>query len=127
MINFKHKGSFNNFESYLKKIRYINNKLYRILDKYGSQGVAALSSATPQDTGEAARSWSYEITKTDTGFSLGFYNDDMAGTVPLVVLLQYGHGTRGGTYVQGRDFINPALLPIINKLAEDLWKEVKYG
>lgn len=123
-IGFKHKGSFQNLERYLNRHKSLD--LARILDKYGRQGVAKLSAATPKDTGEAADSWYYDVIKTREGYKLAFSNSKMAGSVPLVVLLQYGHGTTGGTFVPGNDFINPALRPVVEQLSQDLWKEVKY-
>lgn len=125
-LKVKHRGSFKNTERYLKRHRS-DRWLIKLLERHGSEGVNALALATPKDTGEAASSWYYEISKTVSGYKLSFSNSDMAEQVPVVVLLQYGHGTTGGTYVQGRDFINPALKPTIDKLSESIWKEVRYG
>lgn len=122
-ISFKQRGSFKNLERFLAKRR--DAAYLRILNRYGERGVEALASMTPQLTGEASRSWYYKVQKTRTGYSVAWYNSDKAGDTPLVILLQYGHGTRGGTWVQGRDFINPALLPIFDEISSQLWKEVK--
>lgn len=121
-IRVVHKGNFTNTLRFLKRDPDV--KIRAIMHKHGSLGISELRRATPRDTSEAANSWSFDIKKTKTGWSLDFYNSDMAGSVPVVILLQYGHGTRGGTYVQGRDFINPAIGPIFDKLLVDIWKEV---
>lgn len=125
-ITVKNTGSFKRTERWLNNLRS-NDPIVRTLRRFGEKGVTALSNATPVDTGEAASSWYYEVKKVSNGYNLIWANSKMAGTVPLVVLLQYGHGTTGGTWVQGRDFINPALLPIVNSLSEELWKEVLNG
>lgn len=97
----------------------------QILEEYGAKGVSALSSATPQDTGETASSWTYRIEGSErTGYKLIWSNSVMAGSAPLVILLQYGHGTRNGGYVSGRDFINPALESVYDGLRERLVREV---
>lgn len=97
---------------------------HRILSKYGEMGVLALSRATPKDSGETARSWSYEIEKTGSGYKLVWKNSHVNKGVPIAIILQYGHGTRNGGYVQGRDYINPALRPIFDGIAADSWKEM---
>lgn len=116
------KGSFGRTETFLT--RSARGNIATKLDEYGRQGVAALSSATPVGTGEAAMSWYYNIVHSVSGWSIEWRNDDMAGGVPTVILLQYGHGTGTGGYVQGRDFINPAIRPIMDKIAGDAWKVV---
>lgn len=118
----KHKGSFKNTERYLNRVRKLDPM--SILRKYGERGVSALTSVTPRDTGTTATSWYYEVTKTKNGYRLSWNNSEAAGQTPLVILLHYGHGTRGGTYIPGRDFINPALRPIIEQLSAELRKEV---
>lgn len=107
----------------LRKI-VTSNSAYRILSKYGEMGVLALSRATPKESGETARSWSYEIEKTDSGYRLVWKNSHVNKGVPIAIILQYGHGTRNGGYVQGRDYINPALRPIFDGIAADSWKEM---
>lgn len=97
----------------------------RVLEKYGGLGVAALSRATPQDTGEAASSWDFSLLEQKDGYyRLSWTNSKMAGRTPLVILIQYGHGTRNGGYVPGIDFINPALKPIFEGLKRELFLEV---
>lgn len=95
-----------------------------ILEKYGREGAKALENATPVKTGLTAASWSYRVEKNGNGYSVSWFNGNVSNGIPIVILLQYGHGTTGGTYVQGVDFINPALAPIFEKLAEAIWKEV---
>lgn len=122
MFSIESKGSFTKTETFLK--RMIGSQIFSVLDKYGAQGVAALSDVTPIDTSNTAHSWTYEIKRGSGTYSLEFRNTSMAGSTPVVVLLTYGHGTRNGGYVEGRDFINPAIQPIFDKMAEDIWKEV---
>ena len=121
-ISFSHRGSFSKTEKFLSRS---SRKDYRyILERYGARGVIALENATPVDTSLTKNSWSYKITKERYGYSLSWHNTNMAGGIPVVILIQYGHGTRGGTYVQGIDFINPAIKPILDGIANDIWKEV---
>jgi hypothetical protein len=121
-ISFRHKGSFRKTESFMSNA---SRKDFRyIFDRYGMIGVGELEKATPRDSGLTADSWSYKVNKTDKGYSLGWYNNNMAGNTPLVILIQYGHGTRAGAYVEGIDFINPAIKSVLDKIAEDIWKEV---
>lgn len=122
MIKFAVRGSFDKTERYLRKAK---NKDYRsILDKYGQQGVEILGAATPEDTGQTSESWSFKVIKTDKGYTINWYNDNVVDGVPVVILLQYGHGTRSGTFVEGRDFINPVMRPLFDRISENLWKEV---
>ena len=95
------------------------------LDRYGKMGVDALSRATPIDTGLASTSWSYEIVRSKDKVSIVWKNSDIEGGYNVALLLQYGHGKRGGGYLQGIDYINPALKPIFEQMAEELWEEVK--
>ena len=122
MIKFRQKGDFSKLTHYLEKVKEVV-KLGN-LDKYGREGVAALASATPVDTGLTASSWRYEIQHRNDSVSIAFYNDNIQNGVPIAIILQYGHGTRNGGYVQGRDYINPAIKPIFDKITEDAWKEV---
>ena len=94
------------------------------LDKYGREGVAALASATPVDTGLTANSWQYKIEQKKGSVSISFYNTNIQNGVPIAVILQYGHATRNGGWVQGRDYINPAIQPIFDKIANEAWREV---
>jgi hypothetical protein len=122
-IVFKNKGRFEKTTSFLSRNQNMDPR--RIMAKYGRIGVEKLSIATPKDTGETAASWSYEIVQTDAGWQLAFNNSKVTKDgVPVAILLQYGHGLKNGSYVRGIDFINPALKPIFEKMAEDLWNEV---
>ena len=122
MVIVKQKGDFSKTEKFLNSI---SKKLYyRNLQKYAEQGVAALASATPIDSGTTANSWNYEIRKTKNSVSIYWTNSNVNKGVPIAVIIQYGHGTRNGGYVQGRDYINPAMRPIFDKIAENVWKEV---
>lgn len=122
MISFRQKGDFSKLTRFLEKAR----QTVKIgdLDKYGREGVAALASATPKDSGLTANSWYYEIVNTNGSVSITFNNSNIQNGVPIAVILQYGHGTRNGGWVQGRDYINPAVRPIFDKIAESAWKEV---
>lgn len=122
MIAFRNKGDFKNTENFLKKSLGIN---YRsILEKYAEEGVKQLSAATPKESGETASSWSYEIIQNGSSLSIVWNNSNIQNGVNIAVILQYGHGTRNGGYVAGRDYINPALKPIFDNLARAAWKEV---
>lgn len=94
------------------------------LDRYGRMGVEALRQATPKDTGKTAASWNYRITRGRDSASIEWVNSNIVDGVPIAVILQYGHGTRNGGYVQGRDYINPALQPVFDQIAKEAWKEV---
>lgn len=122
MIKFVHKGSFKNTETFLKR----NEKMevLSILQKYGQEGVEALRESTPKDSGETANSWSYEIRETSQGYQIYWSNSNINKGVPIAILIQFGHGTGTGGYVEGRDYINPAIQPIFDKIADDAWREV---
>ena len=122
MISFRHKGDFSKFTRFLEKAK----ETIRIgdLDRYGREGVAALASATPVDSGQTARSWYYEIKQDQGSVTITFNNSNVNAGVPIAIILQYGHGTGTGGWVQGRDYINPAIQPIFDKLANDAWREV---
>lgn len=122
MIIIESKGSFKKTESFLKSMS--KNSAYDNLDFYARLGVSALESATPVESGLSAKSWNYEIKDTPGSYSITWTNDNLVNGVPVVILLQYGHGTTGGTYVHGVDFINPALRPIFDKISNDVWNEV---
>lgn len=124
MITFEQKGDFSKLISGLEQLKSIFKK--SDLDKYGQAGVEALMLATPKDTGKTAASWSYEIEINDDSASIIFNNSNMTRmNVPVAVLIQYGHGTANGGYVQGIDYINPALRPVFQQIADDMWREVK--
>lgn len=122
MISFRHKGDFSKFTRYLERAKETVNLGF--LDKYGREGVAALASATPVDSGLTASSWRYKIERKNKSVAIVFYNSNIQNGVPIAVLLQYGHGTRNGGWVQGRDYINPAIRPIFDRIADEAWKEV---
>ena len=109
-------------DKYFDRIR--NRKYLKLLERYGEEGVAALSSATPVDTGLTASSWYYKIENHETSTSLVFCNSNIQNGVPIAIILQYGHGTRNGGWVEGRDYINPVVQPMFDKLASDAWREV---
>lgn len=122
MISFETSGSFRNTERFLQKMR--KNEIYSALDKFGKEGVAALASATPKDTTDTANSWYYEIKRTRSSYSVTWLNRNVNQGVPIAILIQYGHGTGTGGYVQGIDYINPALRPVFDRIAADVWKAV---
>lgn len=122
MIAFKQRGNFKKVEKFLTRNQRMEYR--KILDKYGREGVAALKSATPADSGETAGSWDYEVKIFRNSFSIMWTNSNIVNGVPIAVILQYGHATRNGGYVQGRDYINPALKPIFDRLADEAWREV---
>lgn len=122
MIKFRHKGDFSKSFRFLERAK--NAVHLGDLDRYGREGVAALASATPVDSGLTASSWYYEITRTKESVSITFNNSNVQNGVPIAVILQYGHGTRNGGWVQGRDYINPAIQPIFDRIANDAWREV---
>jgi hypothetical protein len=122
MISITSSGSFNRTETFLSNL--LKNDVKSQLSKYGREGVAALSQATPKDTGKAALSWSYQVTKTRSGYELSWHNSDVENEAKVVLLIQYGHGTNGGGYVQGRDFINPAMKPIFEKIEQEIRRVV---
>lgn len=122
MIKFRHKGDFSKVTRYLEKSKEAVRRVD--LDKYGRDGVAALASATPVESGETANSWYYEIKRGKGTASITFYNSHVNKGVPIAIILQYGHGTGTGGYVQGRDYINPAIQPVFDQLADSAWREV---
>ena len=122
MIMFRQKGDFSKVTKYLEKVK--ESVHLGILDKYGREGVAALSSATPRDTGLTASSWSYKIENKNGVARLSFHNSNIQNGVPIAVIIQYGHGTRNGGWVEGRDYINPAIRPLFDKIADEAWREV---
>lgn len=122
MITIKQKGDFKKTERFLTRAERIN--LRDILNRYGELGVEALRIATPTDTGKTANSWSYEVVLNDGSSSIFWSNSNVNKGVNIAVILQHGHGTRNGGYVKGIDYINPALQPIFDEIAETAWKEV---
>lgn len=122
MIKIKQKGNFNNMERFLKRSKDLD--IRRILERFGQEGVNALAATTPIDTGLTAKSWTYEIVQNGSKSSIFWKNSNVVKGVSIAVILQYGHGTRNGGYVQGRDYINPAIRPIFDKIANNAWEEV---
>lgn len=122
MIKFRQKGDFSKLTRYLEKAKKTVN--LGDLDKYGRAGVAALASATPVDTGLTANSWYYKIVRKEGSIAITFCNSNIQNGVPIAIILQYGHGTNNGGWVQGRDYINPAIQPVFDKLTHDAWREV---
>jgi hypothetical protein len=123
MIDIKQKGDFKNLLSFLKDNRHQPN--LDLLRQYGEEGVNLLREATPKDSGKTAESWYYKIEQNNGSTSLSFYNSNENNGVIIAILLQYGHATGTGGYVEGIDYINPAVQPLFNELAEKVWKEVK--
>lgn len=122
MITFRSKGDFSKTIRYLEKAK--NAKMNSIFNKYGQDGVAALASATPVDSGETANSWNYKVEIQNGSATISFYNTHVNQGVPIAIILQYGHGTGTGGWVKGRDYINPAIQPIFDKIVNEAWKEV---
>ena len=122
MISFRQKGDFSNLNKYLERVKEVAKM--GDLDKYGREGVAALSSATPVDTGKTANSWYYKIERQNGSVSINFLNSNINEDVPIAIILQYGHATSTGGWVEGRDYINPAIRPLFDSIAEKAWKEV---
>ena len=121
-IKITQKGEFEKITKYLTELD--SRKVLRVLDKYGRLGVEALRSTTPVDTGLTAASWYYEISVQGTTVTLAFHNSHVNKGVNIAIILQYGHGTGTGGWVEGRDYINPALQPLFSELADEAWKEV---
>lgn len=122
MIDFKQHGDFS------KTIRFLKNAPRAIssidFNHYGKLGVDALRDATPKNTGLTSESWTYEITRKEDRVTISFHNTNVQNGVPIAIILQYGHGTKNGGWVQGRNYINPAIQPIFDKLANDAWEVV---
>lgn len=122
MISVSSKGDFAKTIKALTKMS--SNDIFKALDAAGRSGVAALSAATLKDSGETSQSWDYSVVKSKNNWSIEWTNSHMAGSAPVAILLQYGHGTGTGGYVAGRDYINPAMRPVFDKIAADVWKAV---
>ena len=123
MITVKSKGDLSKTYNFLTSAKL--RTFLKRLEVYGQEGVAALSAATPVDTGKTAASWSYTIVNSQMGVTISWKNSNVVNGIPIAIILQYGHGTRNGGYVQGRDYINPAIRPIFDKILDSAWKEVK--
>lgn len=122
MIKFKQKGDFSKITKYFKRANEFTRDID--FDKYGREGVAALKAATPVNTGLTSNSWYYKIVKTKGTTTITFNNSNIQNGVPIAIILQYGHATRNGGWVEGRDYINPAIQPIFDELANKAWREV---
>ena len=122
MISFSHKGDFSKLTKYLRNAKEAAR--FRFLSKYGQEGVAALASATPIDSGKTANSWSYTIEEDRNSVAIVFHNTNIQNGVPIAIILQYGHGTGTGGWVQGREYINSAIQPIFDRIANEAWKGV---
>lgn len=122
MITFRQQGDFSKLTRYLERVK----EAVRLgdLDKYGREGVAALASATPVDSGLTANSWYYKIENKNGSATISFHNSNIQNGVPIAIILQYGHGTKNGGWVQGRDYINPALQPLFDEITDRAWREV---
>lgn len=122
MITFHHKGDLSKTQKFLTHA--LKADYQKILDKYGQMGVKALADNTPMDTGTTAASWYYKIEKKYNSIIMYWGNTNVNDGVQIAILLQYGHATGNGGYVQGSDYINPAMRPIFDKIAHDAWEEV---
>lgn len=122
MISYTVKGSFKNLEAFLGKMSKAD--IFAALDVYAQEGVRALRAATPVDSGVTASSWGTKVEKTRGSYTISWTNTHIVSGVPIAIILQYGHGTGTGGYVAGRDYINPAMKPIFDKIAEQAWKVV---
>lgn len=121
-VNFEVSGGFMKTERFLNRMK--RREYLNVLDEFGRDGVQALRNATPVDSGATAEAWDYEIKRTRDYTEIVWTNSNINDGVPIAVILQYGHGTGTGGYVQGRDYINPAVRPIFDKIAEKAWKVV---
>lgn len=121
MITYEQKGDFKKMNRFLERFKEVFHS--GDLDKYGRMGVEALKNATPKDSGETANSWYYKIERAKDSVSINFYNSNVVNGCNIAIILQYGHGTKAGHWVDGIDYINPALEPIFNQIANDAWKE----
>lgn len=122
MVSVKCNGDFSKSKRYLLELKSTVKNVN--LDAYGQAGVAALASATPVDSGRTASSWYYEITRTDTTITIEYKNSNVNKGVNIAIILQYGHGTGTGGWVEGRDYINPAIQPVFDDIVEKAWREV---
>lgn len=124
MFKVSSKGNFDRTEKILKRFLIEEYIQLDILEKYGRKGVEALSSATPRRTGLTASSWDYTIKKKNGQYELSWYNTNIQNGLPIAIILNYGHGTSNGSYVVGKNYIEPAIAPILDEIAEEVWKEV---
>lgn len=121
-ITVKHKGNFNNTQKFMKRVQ--KREYLKELDNYGQLGVELLRQATPVDSGETANSWSYKIEERNDSVAISWHNSNSVDGIPIVTLLVYGHGTNGGGYVQGNDFVTPIMKPLLEEIDKKIWKGV---
>lgn len=121
-IVFRHEGDWNKTDRFLKKAKRITKKIN--LDRYGQQGVELLRAMTPKDTGETAHSWDYRIENSKGRTAIVFTNSNVVDKVPIALVLQYGHATTNGGWVEGIDYINPAIQPLFEEILQNAWREV---
>lgn len=122
MLTFSQSGDFGNTERFLKNVA--NDSFFANLEAYGKAGVQALADNTPRDSGETAMSWGYKVIRSRTNPGIEWYNTNVNDGTSVAILIQYGHATKSGGYISGRDYINPVIRPIFDKIAEDIWKKV---
>jgi hypothetical protein len=122
VISFKSNGSWSKTRTFLDRLR--QGDFYKFLDEAGAKGVRALERTTPKETGLTASSWDYRIVRTSTGRRIEWFNTNVHEGVNIAIIIQYGHGTKDGTYVEGLDYVNPAMQPLFDELANDIWEEV---
>lgn len=123
MISFHSSGSWDKTKTFFNRI--LRGDQYSSLDRYGLAGVDALSRATPRDTGHTAEAWNYKIIRDKNHITIQWFNNNIQNGALIAVLIQYGHGTGTGGYVVGRDYINPAMRPVFDKIADEVWRQVK--
>lgn len=125
MFRLSSPGSFDKTIAYLKRLE--NGDMFKGLERYGRMGADALSGTTPKETGETARSWGYQIEGNKNKIIISWFNLHENDGVNIAIIIQYGHGTGTGGYVEGRDFINPTMRPIFDQIVDDVWREVTRG
>ena len=124
MIKVTTRGSFAKSQAFLQRMK--SREQFKILERYGTMGVVALANATPRESSRTANSWYYEIVNRPGYFAIHWYNSNVEepGRIPIAAIIQYGHATRSGGWIEGRDYINPAMQPIFDQMAADMWREV---
>jgi hypothetical protein len=125
MITIETSGSFKKTEDFLSKMSKLNFE--SLLDRYGAMGVSVLASVTPRDSGLTAGSWNYEVVKEKGRYSIVWHNTNVVSGIPVAILIQYGHATRNGTWIEGYDYINPVIKPMFDRIADEVWKQVTNG
>lgn len=125
MIRVTQNGSFDNVERFINSMK--KEEAFKFLDAFGRQGVVALANSTPVDTGLTSNSWDYEIIKNNGRYSIIWTNTNVETGVPVAILIQYGHATKDGGWVEGIDYINPAIRPLFKKIADQVWERVRNG